>query len=414
MKRNKGAGETMRRMIETLKSSISNASSVAKGKNRASANSSNAKGGARSVMKRSKGGNENMKREDASTGETLRRILETLNNSISNASSVAKGKNRASANSSNAKGGARSVMKRNKGGNENKKREDASAGETMRRILETLNSSISNASSVARGKNRASANNSNVKGGARSVMKRNKGGNENKKKEDASTGETLRRILETLNSSISNANSVARGKNRASVNNSNAKGGASSGTKGNKGGNESEKKEGKNTAETRETHKSSMSSASDSAKGIRGARSSNYAREGASSRDNKKKESTNAEDQTDKIRNNDTSNANADVRHKSKAHKDRDSASNDANSNAENGEERETHPEKDTIPTIFTRSDSSQDTGPKKVMFGLWRGSQRGLSSFVALTITAWSSWKQILTPLCSHTTSMRILFLSS
>jgi hypothetical protein len=59
-------------------------------------------------------------------------------------------------------------MKRNKGGNKNKERGDAKAGEgetLLRIILETLDSSINSASSVARGKNKASAANNNAKGG---------------------------------------------------------------------------------------------------------------------------------------------------------------------------------------------------------------------------------------------------------
>jgi hypothetical protein len=58
-------------------------------------------------------------------------------------------------------------MKKNKGGNKNKEREDAKAGETiLRSIQETLDNSINSVSSVARGKNRVSANNNNAKGGA--------------------------------------------------------------------------------------------------------------------------------------------------------------------------------------------------------------------------------------------------------
>ena len=165
-----------------------------------------------------------------------------------------------------------------------------------------------------------------------------------------------------------------------------------------------------------------MSSVSNSVKGNEGVRSNNYAGEGVSNRDSKKKESANA-GETDKIPNNSTTDANADARHKSKARKGKGNASNDANDNtrsskAENGDQiRQAREEKaeagkrsnrGTIPTTFTPRDSGRDMSPGKVKLNILRGSRREPSSFVALRITVWSSWKQILTPLCFHITKMR------
>ena len=127
----------------------------------------------------------------------------------------------------NAREGASGNLKSNK-----KEKEEGAeaAGTTTKRTRESHENSSNNASNVARGKRKARDSNNNAKGGARSVMKRNKGGNENenknkKREEDANAGETLRSMKETLDSSINNASSVVRGKNKANVSNKNAKGG---------------------------------------------------------------------------------------------------------------------------------------------------------------------------------------------
>jgi hypothetical protein len=133
-----------------------------------------------------------------------------------------RGRNHVSNN--NAREGASGNLKSNK----KEKEEGAEAAGTTKRTRESHENSSNNASNVARGKRKARDSNNNAKGGARSVMKRNKGGNENenkKREEDANAGETLRSMKETLDSSINNASSVVRGKNKANVSNNNAKGG---------------------------------------------------------------------------------------------------------------------------------------------------------------------------------------------
>lgn len=180
--------------------------------------------------------------------------------------------------------------------------------------------------------------------------------NRNEKGESADAEGTVtrtKRTKGTRGSNTGNASSDARGRNMASDNNSSANGGARSATKRSKG--ESADAEGmvRTATRTRGTQNklnNDMSSVSDSAKGKAGVRNSQYAGEGASNRESGKKERADGEG-TNEIPNNNTSNANADARYKSKPHKGKDNASNAANgnsgsSNAENGDEKEVVKEK--------------------------------------------------------------------
>uniref|UniRef100_A0A2N9F4P5 Uncharacterized protein n=1 Tax=Fagus sylvatica TaxID=28930 RepID=A0A2N9F4P5_FAGSY len=201
-------------MVETLwiqKSGINNANNVVRGKNKASVNNNNAKGG---VTK--KGGNKSKRRENTATIETLW----IQKSGINNANNVVRGKSKASVNNNNAKGGAAK-----KGGNKSKRRENSATIET----LWIQKSGINNANNVVRGKNKASVNNNNAKGSAAK-----KGGNQSKRRENTATIETLW----IQKSGINNANNIVRGKNKANVNNNNAKRGAKK-----KGGNKSKRRE---------------------------------------------------------------------------------------------------------------------------------------------------------------------------
>jgi len=187
--------------LKAIGGSSSSAKSVANGKNVARDSSNSVSSAARNSWG-------SVKEKESAT--TTLRIHGTLDGNMRSARDAVRGRNHVS--NSNAREGASGNLKSSK-----KEKEEASWS-TTERTRESHENNTNNANSVARGKREASLNNSNAKGGARSVTKK-------KRREDANAGETMRRTLETLDSSINNASSVARGKNKASVNNSNAKGG---------------------------------------------------------------------------------------------------------------------------------------------------------------------------------------------
>nr|POE69024.1 vicilin-like antimicrobial peptides 2-2 [Quercus suber] len=188
------------------------------------------------------------------------------------------------------------------------------------------------ASNSARCKNRDNGNN------VRECASDNMKSNNNEKKENAATVETPWIILETHKSNINNANSVARGRNKVSVNNINAKG-------------------------------------------------------GACNKENKRNESTNVVAETTTILDNSSKSANVDAKYESKAHKGKDNAKSNVKNNsggnkAEEWDKSKTHKEKaeaarrlnlkGIILTAFTLKDCSHISNPNMVILDLLRGSQKG------------------------------------